>query len=229
MMNEKKTNLLLVEDELMLAEILTDTLTDKGFNVRTVYVGLSALEAWRKERADVIVTDVMMPKMDGYSLVKALRREGCTAPILFLTARSATEDVVNGFEVGGNDFLRKPFAIDELIVRVNSLLGRTQSIVPNENVFNIGRFEFYPAESKISSVKGNVSLSAREAQVLLRLCRNMNQTVETESLLRELWGDDSFYNLRSLNVFVSRLRRHLEEDESVEIVNIRGVGYKLRC
>lgn len=229
MMNEKKTNLLLVEDELMLAEILTDTLTDKGFNVRTVYDGLSALEAWRKERADVIVTDVMMPKMDGYSLVKALRREGCTAPILFLTARSATEDVVNGFEVGGNDFLRKPFAIDELIVRVNSLLGRTQSIVPNENVFNIGRFEFYPAESKISSVKGNVSLSAREAQVLLRLCRNMNQTVETESLLRELWGDDSFYNLRSLNVFVSRLRRHLEEDESVEIVNIRGVGYKLRC
>ncbi len=228
-MNEKKTNLLLVEDELMLAEILTDTLTDKGFNVRTVYDGLSALEAWRKERADVIVTDVMMPKMDGYSLVKALRREGCTAPILFLTARSATEDVVNGFEVGGNDFLRKPFAIDELIVRVNSLLGRTQSIVPNENVFNIGRFEFYPAESKISSVKGNVSLSAREAQVLLRLCRNMNQTVETESLLRELWGDDSFYNLRSLNVFVSRLRRHLEEDESVEIVNIRGVGYKLRC
>lgn len=229
MMNEKKTNLLLVEDELMLAEILTDTLTDKGFNVRTVYDGLSALEAWRKERADVIVTDVMMPKMDGYSLVKALRREGCTAPILFLTARSATEDVVNGFEVGGNDFLRKPFAIDELIVRVNSLLGRTQSIVPNENVFNIGRFEFYPAESKISSVKGKVSLSAREAQVLLRLCRNMNQTVETESLLRELWGDDSFYNLRSLNVFVSRLRRHLEEDESVEIVNIRGVGYKLRC
>lgn len=229
MMNEKKTNLLLVEDELMLAEILTDTLTDKGFNVRTVYDGLSALEAWRKERADVIVTDVMMPKMDGYSLVKALRREGCTAPILFLTARSATEDVVNGFEVGGNDFLRKPFAIDELIVRVNSLLGRTQSIVPNENVFNIGRFEFYPAESKISSAKGNVSLSAREAQVLLRLCRNMNQTVETESLLRELWGDDSFYNLRSLNVFVSRLRRHLEEDESVEIVNIRGVGYKLRC
>lgn len=228
-MNEKKTNLLLVEDELMLAEILTGTLTDKGFNVRTVYDGLSALEAWRKERADVIVTDVMMPKMDGYSLVKALRREGCTAPILFLTARSATEDVVNGFEVGGNDFLRKPFAIDELIVRVNSLLGRTQSIVPNENVFNIGRFEFYPAESKISSVKGNVSLSAREAQVLLRLCRNMNQTVETESLLRELWGDDSFYNLRSLNVFVSRLRRHLEEDESVEIVNIRGVGYKLRC
>lgn len=228
-MNEKKTNLLLVEDELMLAEILTDTLTDKGFNVRTVYDGLSALETWRKERADVIVTDVMMPKMDGYSLVKALRREGCTAPILFLTARSATEDVVNGFEVGGNDFLRKPFAIDELIVRVNSLLGRTQSIVPNENVFNIGRFEFYPAESKISSVKGNVSLSAREAQVLLRLCRNMNQTVETESLLRELWGDDSFYNLRSLNVFVSRLRRHLEEDESVEIVNIRGVGYKLRC
>ena len=227
-MNEKKTNLLLVEDELMLAEILTDTLTDKGFNVRTVYDGLSALEAWRKERADVIVTDVMMPKMDGYSLVKALRREGCTAPILFLTARSATEDVVNGFEVGGNDFLRKPFAIDELIVRVNSLLGRTQSLVPNENVFNIGKFEFYPAESKISSVKGNVSLSAREAQVLLRLCRNMNQTVETESLLRELWGDDSFYNLRSLNVFVSRLRRHLEEDESVEIVNIRGVGYKLR-
>ena len=103
-MNEKKINLLLVEDEQMLAEILSDTLTDKGFNVRTAYDGLSALERWRKERADVIVTDVMMPKMDGYSLVKALRAEGCDVPILFLTARSATEDVVNGFEVGANDF-----------------------------------------------------------------------------------------------------------------------------
>ena len=228
-MNEKKINLLLVEDEQMLAEILSDTLTDKGFNVRTAYDGLSALERWRKERADVIVTDVMMPKMDGYALVKALRAEGCDVPILFLTARSATEDVVNGFEVGANDFLRKPFAIDELIARLNALAGRKQREQPSERLFSFGSYEFYPTESKIHSPQGNISLSAREAQVLLRLCRNMNDTVSAESLLKELWGDDSFYNLRSLNVFISRLRKHLEEDESVEIINIRGVGYKLKC
>ncbi len=228
-MNEKRINLLLVEDEQMLAEILSDTLTDKGFNVRTAYDGLSALERWRKERADVIVTDVMMPKMDGYSLVKALRAEGCDVPILFLTARSATEDVVNGFEVGANDFLRKPFAIDELIARLNALAGRKQREQPSERLFSFGSYEFYPTESKILSPRGNISLSAREAQVLLRLCRNMNDTVSAESLLKELWGDDSFYNLRSLNVFISRLRKHLEEDESVEIINIRGVGYKLKC
>ena len=228
-MNEKKINLLLVEDEQMLAEILSDTLTDKGFNVRTAYDGLSALERWRKERAVVIVTDVMMPKMDGYSLVKALRAEGCDVPILFLTARSATEDVVNGFEVGANDFLRKPFAIDELIARLNALAGRKQREQPSERLFSFGSYEFYPTESKIHSPRGNISLSAREAQVLLRLCRNMNDTVSAESLLKELWGDDSFYNLRSLNVFISRLRKHLEEDESVEIINIRGVGYKLKC
>ncbi len=229
MMKEKCINLLLVEDEQMLAEILSDTLSDKGFNVRTAYDGLSALEVWRRERADLIVTDVMMPKMDGYSLVKALRAEGCDVPILFLTARSATEDVVNGFEVGANDFLRKPFAIDELIARLNALAGRRQGEKPSEKLFTFGSFEFYPTESKIHSPQGNISLSARESQVLLRLCRNMNGTVSAESLLKELWGDDSFYNLRSLNVFISRLRKHLEEDESVEIINIRGIGYKLKC
>ena len=221
--------LLLVEDEQMLAEILSDTLSDRGFKVQTAYNGEDALMLCRKARYDVIVTDVMMPKMDGYTLVKALRAEGCQTPVLFLTARSATEDVINGFEVGGNDFLRKPFAIDELIVRTLSLVGRAQNREQDERCYTIGQYEFSPAESKIRSSASEVALSARESQVLLRLCRNMNQTVQAEGLLRELWGDDSFYNLRSLNVFVSRLRAHFKDDPTIEIINIRGVGYKLKC
>lgn len=227
--DERLINLLLVEDEQMLAEILSDTLSDRGFCVQTAYNGVDALTLCRGQRFDVIVTDVMMPKMDGYSLVKTLRKEGCTAPILFLTARSETEDVVNGFEVGGNDFLRKPFAMDELIVRLRSLVGRSQEGMELAQSYAIGRYVFSVAESKISSELGEVTLSAREAGVLQRLCLNMNRTVEAEGLLIELWGDNSFYNLRSLNVFISRLRGYFKDDPSVEIINIRGVGYRLKC
>ena len=213
----------------MLAEILADTLADRGFDVRLAYDGAEALELCRRERFDAVVTDVMMPRMDGYTLVRTLRSEGCVAPVLFLTARSATEDVVRGFESGGNDFLRKPFAIDELIVRVRALLGRVADAAGGQTRFTIGRYEFDADTGRLSLGTQTAVLSAREAEVLTRLCRRMGATVEAAGLLRELWGDDSFFNLRSLNVFVSRLRRRLAGDPSVEIVSIRGVGYKLRA
>ena len=131
--------ILIVEDEQMLAEILSDTLFDRNFDVRLAYDGIQALEAVRKEPFDVIVSDIMMPNLDGYSLAKKLSSEGCSTPILFLTALSATEDVVKGFEIGGNDFLKKPFAIDELIVRIKALAGRVQIQENSETVYQIGR------------------------------------------------------------------------------------------
>ena len=212
----------------MLAEILSDTLGDRDFEVETAFDGLEAVERVRKHAFDVIVTDVMMPRMDGFTLAKRLRSEGITTPILFLTARSATEDVVRGFEVGGNDFLRKPFAIDELIVRVRALVGRVARSGQAETHFSIGQIDFSVAEKRLQCGDRQVPLSAREAAVLVRLCRRMGETVEASGLLRELWGDDNFFNLRSLNVYISRLRRHLALDPSVEILSERGVGYRLQ-
>lgn len=225
---EERIKLLLVEDEQMLAEILSDTLADHHFEVRRASDGVEALACARAERFDVIVTDVMMPRMDGFTLVKRLRSEGHSAPILFLTARSATEDVVKGFEMGGNDFLRKPFAIDELIVRVRALAGRSVAARPIEEVMHIGYYTFNSRTNQLTINGKSVVLSAREGAVLARLAARPNQTVEAAGLLRELWGDDNFFNLRSLNVYISRLRRRLAEDPAVEIISIRSVGYRLQ-
>ena len=212
----------------MLAEILSDTLSDRNFDVRLAYDGLHALEAIKKEPFDVIVSDVMMPNLDGYSLAKKLRNEGYNTPILFLTALSATEDVVKGFETGGNDFLKKPFAIDELIVRVKALAGRAEVMDAQETSYVIGEYEFNPSSKELTIRGEQTTLAAREAAVLVRLCRKRGRVVEASELLKELWGDDNYFNLRSLNVYITRLRNHLKADPTVEIESVRGVGYLLK-
>ena len=222
-----KIRILLAEDEQMLAEILSDTLTDRGFEVALAYNGEQALQMARADHFDVIVTDVMMPRLDGFSLTRRLRSEGRNVPVLFLTARSATEDVVQGFKVGGNDFLRKPFAIDELIVRVQALAGRMEQAEDSDTEFQIGQYQFDTHNSTLSIGGESIVLAPREAAVLLRLCRQKGVTIEAAGLLRELWGDDNFFNLRSLNVYISRLRRHFAADSDVEIISVRGIGYRL--
>ncbi len=222
-----KIKILLVEDEQMLAEILSDTLSDRDFDVRLAYDGLQALEAVRKESFGVIVSDIMMPNLDGFSLAKRLRNDGCRIPILFLTARSATEDVVKGFETGGNDFLRKPFAMDELIVRVKALAGRNDLSQASETTYKLGLYEFNPSAKTLTINGQETILAAREAAVLTRLCRKKGCVVEASELLKELWGDDNYFNLRSLNVYITRLRHHLAADSSVEIISVRSVGYRI--
>ena len=223
-----RIKILLVEDEKMLAEILSDTLSDRDFDVHLAYDGIHALEVIKKEPFDVIVSDVMMPNLDGYSLAKKLRNEGCNTPILFLTALSATEDVVKGFETGGNDFLKKPFAIDELIVRVKALAGRAEVMDAQETSYVIGEYEFNPSSKELTIRGEQTTLAAREAAVLVRLCRRRGHVVEASELLKELWGDDNYFNLRSLNVYITRLRNHLKADPTVEIESVRGVGYMLK-
>ena len=213
----------------MLAEILSDTLSDRNLDVHLVYDGVQALDAVKRESFDVIVSDIMMPNLDGYSLAKKLRAEGYNTPILFLTARSATEDVVKGFETGGNDFLKKPFAIDELIVRIKALAGRLQTKEFAESVYKIGRYEFVPASKVLRIGQCETILPARESEVLFRLCRDLGKTVNTSALLKELRGDDNYFNLRSLNGYITRLRNHFKSDPGVEIESIRGIGYKLNC
>ena len=231
-----KIKILLVEDERMLAEILSDTLSDRNFGVTLAYDGVQALEIADKEHFDVIVTDIMMPNMDGFTLVKKLRSKGCNTPVLFLTARSATEDLVKGFEIGGNDYLKKPFAIDELIVRVRALAGRVSKDQTADATYRLGNYIYSPSTgtlqfkdslSNAASQTISIKLAARENAVLLYLCRNIGNTVEASDILKGLWGDDNFFNLRSLNVYISKLRSHLSKDPSVEITSIRGIGYRL--
>ena len=224
----KKIALLLVEDERILAEILSDTLKDRDFEVTLAYDGEEGYARAHERSFDVIVSDIMMPRLDGFSMVKRLRKAGCTAPVRFLPARSSTEAVVKGVEVGGNDFLRKPFAIDELIVRVRALAGRVGQRDEHEASYSLGRYSFEVGRNLLRCGEEEITLAARETAVLAWLCRHAGQVVEASALLRELWGDDNFFNLRSLNVYISRLRRHLAAEPSIEIVSIRGVGYKLQ-
>lgn len=226
-MNDK-IRLLLVEDEHTLAEIIADTLGEKEFDVTVAYDGVEGLRQFDACRPEVVVTDIMMPGMDGFSFVDELRRRSSDVPVLFLSARSAVDDVVRGFETGGNDYLRKPFAMSELVVRVRALVGRSRSAHPDaDRIYEIGRFRFDTGRQTLSDGDRVQELSAREAGVLEILCSRMGETVPTQLILKRVWGDDSFFNGRSLHVFITRLRHMLSSDPSVQIVNARGVGYKL--
>lgn len=224
-----KIRVLLVEDEQTLADIIADTLSEKDFTVTVAYNGVEGLRAFDGERPQVVVTDIMMPGMDGLSLVAELRRRDPSVPILFLSARSAAEDVVRGFEAGGNDYLRKPFAMSELIVRLRALAGRQAAAEPAARPapLAVGRFLFDAGQQRLTLGERVFELSARETALLAMLCERRGEVVPTQQILQRIWGDDSFFNARSLHVFVTRLRHRLASDPDIRLVNARGVGYKL--
>nr|WP_106633247.1 response regulator transcription factor [Alistipes sp. Marseille-P5061] len=224
-----KIRVLLVEDEQTLADIIADTLSEKDFTVTVAYNGVEGLRAFDRERPQVVVTDIMMPGMDGLSLVAELRRRDPSVPILFLSARSAAEDVVRGFEAGGNDYLRKPFAMSELIVRLRALAGRQAAAEPAARPapLAVGRFLFDAGQQRLTLGERVFELSARETALLAMLCEQRGEVVPTQLILQRIWGDDSFFNARSLHVFVTRLRHRLASDPDIRLVNARGVGYKL--
>lgn len=226
-MNET-INILLVEDESDLVLIIRNTLTSQGFNVRTAKDGEKGLRMFYAEKPDVLVADVMMPKMDGFTMVRQIRQTDQQTPVLFLTARSAIDDVVEGFELGANDYLKKPFGMMELIVRLKALAGRRQmQASPAPKTYTIGEFTFNPDTLRLDYAGTSEELSPREAKILEHLCNSKGETLYTRPLLLELWGDDDFFNSRSLQVFISKLRRRLEPDSRIRIVNVRGEGYKL--
>lgn len=224
-----KIRVLLVEDEQTLTDIIADTLSEKDFTVTVAYNGVEGLRAFDRERPQVVVTDIMMPGMDGLSLVAELRRREPSVPILFLSARSAAEDVVRGFEAGGNDYLRKPFAMSELIVRLRALAGRQAAAEPAARPapLAVGRFLFDAGQQRLTLGERVFELSARETALLAMLCERRGEVVPTQQILQRIWGDDSFFNARSLHVFVTRLRHRLASDPDIRLVNARGVGYKL--
>lgn len=229
-MNQQPT-ILLIEDEWQLAQIVKDSLETRGFRMITATDGEEGLRLFRQQKPDVIVLDVMMPRMDGFTLATEIRKTDKQIPIIFLTAKSQTADVVKGFELGGNDYLKKPFSMDELIVRIRSLMarfnGQSVPMPPEADEIIIGQFVFSAPKQTLTRNGYTEYLSHRESEVLLRLCRHKNQVMERRPVLLDLWGDDNFFNARSMDVFITKLRRYLKEDPKIQIVNIRGVGYKL--
>ncbi len=220
--------MLLVEDEATLAMIIKDTLEGQGFDIEVAKDGEEGLECFMKHRPEVLVTDVMMPKMDGFELIRQIRQMDKLTPILVLTARSAVKDVVEGFETGANDYLKKPFGMQELIVRVKSLLHRAYMKKEEETTtFDIGNYRFDSVSQILYYGDKQDELSHRESEILKRLIGNRNQVTEAKGLLLDLWGDDDFFNMRSLHVFITKLRAKLNKDERIKIINVRGIGYKL--
>lgn len=223
----EKIKVLLVEDEPTLAMIIKDTLDGDSFEILLAVDGEDGLVKYQEIKPDIIVSDIMMPKMDGFTMVKHIRKTDLQTPVLFLSARSAANDVVAGFELGGNDYLKKPFGMAELVVRMKALLHKVVINKPETTSFELGRYSFDTITQTLSYCGEKELLSNRESEILKRLCENRNGIMPMREVLIDLWGDDSFFNTRSLHVFMTKLRHRLSKDNSITILNIRGIGYKL--
>ena len=222
-----KTKILLAEDEPSLGQIVKESLETKGFQVLLCKDGNEALTVYQKEKPDLLVLDVMMPKKDGFTLAQEVRMLDHTTPIIFLTAKSQTKDVVEGFSVGGNDYLKKPFSIEELIVRIENLLSRVTNQITDE-VIGIGDYLFNFKKQWLQfKNEAPQPLTHREAQLLFHLNINKNNVLDRSLILKKLWGNDDFFNARSMDVFISKLRKKLQRDKNIQILNVRGFGYKI--
>lgn len=227
----EKVTVLLAEDELALAHIVRENLEERDYHVILCHNGEQAMQHYLKAKPAILVLDIMMPIMDGITLAKKIRINDKHTPIIFLTAKSQPKDVVAGFETGANDYLKKPFSIEELIVRIQVQLSKggilTLKQTPKTEVYPINDFEFHSLKNIIKYGIDTIQLTSRESEILKLLCENGQQIVERKLLLDKLWGNNNFFNARSLDVFISKLRKHLLPDPAVQIINVRGVGYKL--
>ena len=221
---------LYIEDEAGLGKVTSEVLMNNGYSVVWMQDGVKALEVFKNGHFDICIVDIMLPGMDGYTLVENIREINNTVPIIFLSARSLTEDVIKGFKKGGNDYLKKPFSIEELIVRMDSLVSRSisgTSAPEDSNRFNLGVYDFDRHAMALSNGSKVVKLTHLESELLYHLIIRKNEVLSRNQVLIELWGNDSFFNARSMDVFISKLRKYLADDERISIVNIRGKGYKL--
>mgnify|MGYP002438878142 CR=1 FL=1 len=219
--------ILFVEDEEDLTLIVADTLRGQGYDVITAVDGIEGIEKFKTEAADIVVADVMMPKMDGFTMAKEIRKISPTVPLLFLTAKSTIDDVEEGFEIGANDYLKKPFELRELIVRIKSLLRRYNTNRGEDIKFSIGRYTFNVTTQSLSLEERSVELSHFEAKILERLATNIGKTVDASELMITVWQRDEPSNRNSLHGYIHKLRRALRHDPSISIINQRGFGYML--
>lgn len=221
-----KTKILYVEDEPFLGRIVKESLESRDFEVNMANDGAKAVDLFRKVSPDICVLDIMLPSKDGYSIAKNIRQVNPNVPIIFVTAKTQTEDLLKGFEAGGNDYLRKPFSMEELIVRVNNLLNLAKKHKPL-GIITLGKFEFDATRYELKIDSSTKKLSHREAMLLQILAENKSSVVNRKDILMKIWGDDSFFNSRNLDVYITKLRDYLKADPNVEIITIKGIGYQV--
>jgi len=221
--------ILLVEDDPNLGSLLKEYLQVKGHQVHHGVDGQEGFDFFRKNEYDFIILDVMMPKKDGFSLAKDIRSLNEEVPILFLTAKTMKEDTLHGFKVGADDYMTKPFSMEELLLRMQAILKRTKGSdsAEQQKTFQIGIFEFDPQQQVLMAEGERQKLTTKENQLLHLLCKKKNDILSRTVALNMVWGDDTYHNGRSMDVYITKLRKHLKTDPSLEIVNIHGQGFKL--
>lgn len=224
-----KINVLLAEDELALGMIIQESLESRDFKVRLCSDGQKAWESYQAQKPDILVLDVMMPKKDGFSLAAEIRKIDPHTPIIFLTSKSQTEDVVKGFGLGANDYIRKPFSMEELIVRIKAHLDKIRVRQSQSDWIGLGKYEFHPTRQLLKFGENEHPLTSRESQLLQMLLENANDITDRTKILNQIWGSDDFFNARSMDVFITKLRKKLQDDPEIQILNVRGYGFKLVC
>ena len=223
-----KTKVFYVEDELFLARIVKESLESREFDVFMENDGAKALELFKKSQPDICVLDVMLPNKDGFEIADEIRGINENIPIIFLTAKTQTEDVIKGFTLGGNDYIRKPFSMEELILRIQNLLhlSKEGSKKINTESVRMGKYNFQINRQVLSNDKEQRKLSFRESELLKLLYESRDKVIDRRDILNLLWGNDSFFNSRNLDVYITKLRSYLKEDPSLEIITIKGIGYR---
>lgn len=225
---DKKINILLAEDDTNLGYLLHTFLKSKGMTVSLANNGKTALEKFVSGKFDFCILDVMMPSMDGFTLAREIRAVDKKIPVLFLTAKSLSTDKLEGFNIGADDYMTKPFQMEELLARINAILRRTVTSEQQENkIIQIGRYQYQPEMRLLFINDEQRKLTTKENQLLLLLVKNMNDILDRQATLKAIWGDDNYFTGRTMDVYVAKLRKILKDDERLEILNIHGKGFKL--
>jgi DNA-binding response OmpR family regulator len=227
-----KTKVLYIEDEPYLGKIVAETLTKQGFDVRWETDGIKVMEALNEHMPDICVLDIMLPKVNGYELCAQIKDTQPELPVIFLTAKTETADLAKGFEAGGSDYIRKPFSIEELIIRMNNQLkqngdGTTSKNGPEQ--IALGTYRYNKDRFELHAASGIIQLSMRENEVLSMLVQNRNKITQRKNILLKVWGDDSYFNSRNLDVYINKLRDYFKEDPNIKIQTLKGKGYLFLC
>lgn len=220
-------NALLVEDDKNLGIILKKYLEAKDIPVTLCSNGEEALNTFRKGGFNFCILDVMMPVMDGFTLAQELKKVDKKVPIIFLTAKTTQQDIIKGFKLGADDYITKPFSMDELLMRIHAVFNRTSNEVSSPTSFRLGSYVFDAPRHVLKRDDESRKLTSKEADLLLLLCENMNETLERSVALQKVWYEDSYFNARSMDVYITKLRKYFKDEPKVELVNVHGVGFKL--
>lgn len=220
------SRILLVEDDLNLGSLLKEYLIVKGYDCTLEGDGEKGYRTFRKEHYDLCILDIMLPLKDGYTLAKEIRILNPEVPIIFLTAKSMKKDILDGFQAGADDYLTKPFSMEELIMRIEAVLRRSTRVIQQE-VFILGKYVFDSNKQNLTTEDKVVSLTTKESELLKLLCQHPNQILERNFALKSIWKDDNYFNARSMDVYITKIRKHLSDEPGIQIINVHGKGYKL--